>query len=503
MHELFRGHSGAHGTYRDEEFSADKNKQEIKKSARTLRVPATVELWDRHLDGDYHLGIITITERSMVWWAAVDIDDYNIDHTVLVRDITEMSLPAVVCKTKSGGAHVYMFFSEEVPAADAMQRMRDLATALGHSGCEVFPKQTRVVSEEQGLGNWINMPYFGITTGFSRCHAVKPDGLGMTLSQFIAAAQQSRITARDLQGLQFQKRNDSFEDSPPCLEHLAKKKLIKGEQNIALFSFAVLAKKKYPEAWRERIMEWSTTLCDPPHEALRIRQMITSLEKTNYNYKCHDVPCSTHCNMGLCRSRKYGIGQLNGAAVLDSISILSSEPPLFYVGLKTGDTVECDGSDLLNPRAFQILALDQVHAVLPLVKAEDWLRQVKGLVETAKIIAAPPEVGATGQLMELIERFCTDRHSAESREEILSGKPWRDGDQMVWFRLRDLTEFLERNKFKKLKDNQITDRIRRMGGRNHFFNMSGKGVNVWGVPVDQLVWTTEPIPTPTLDEGPV
>ena len=49
--ELFRGHSGGHGTYGHEEKSPGKLKSEIKKTAKTLRQPPTVELWEEHLEG--------------------------------------------------------------------------------------------------------------------------------------------------------------------------------------------------------------------------------------------------------------------------------------------------------------------------------------------------------------------------------------------------------------------------------------------------------------------
>lgn len=504
MHELFRGNDRAHGTYRDEEFDAEKGKQEIKKSARTVRRPPTPDLWRQHLMGEYHLGIITITDEDTVWWGAIDIDDYSVEHTDLVDMLSEMAVPGLVCKTKSGGAHVYVFFTEQLQAGEVLRRLRELSVSLGHGGCEVYPKQVRVATENEGLGNWINMPYFGIGTGQSRCHAMKPDGRGMSLEQFLTTAEQSRMSAEDFRRLQFTRKSETFGDSPPCIESLTKRKLLKGEQNSALFNYAVLARRKYPDSWREKIHEWGTLYCDPPHESVRISSMIGSLEKTDYQYKCHDVPCASHCNQPLCRTRRFGIGQGGGDISIESISILDTEPPMFYVLLKTGGTVECDSVSLLNPRAFTTLVLEQMKIVLPTLKLEAWLPQIQLAVAQATLIESPPEVGTTGQLHELIERFCTDRHAGERVEDLLTHKPWRsDEDDMVWFRLRDLTEFLERNKFSKLRISQITDRIRRMGGRHHFFNLSGKGVNVWGIPASGLAWIQGALPTPVLEEGPV
>jgi hypothetical protein len=503
MMALLSGFVGAHGTYEEEEFSEDKRKREIKRTARTLKQPVTVDLWERHLAGIYHLGVITICEDNNCHWGVVDIDDYTIQHTDLVSQLRDMAVPAIVCRTKSGGAHVYLFFSEPIPARDVMRKLRELSAALGHGGCEVFPKQTHVATEQHGLGNWLNMPYYAGDRGIT--YAVGPEGLGLSLEQFIRQAESSRIDRRQLMSMRFRRRVEGWEEAPPCLEHLAGTGVEKGAQNNALFSFGVLAKKMKPEGWERLIFEWNEQFIRPPHPAARIKELIDSLSKKSYNYKCHDAPCVSHCNMALCRTRKYGIGPGGGADIIESVSILDTEPPLFFVLLKTGGTVECGGADLLSPRTFQQLVLEQLQLVVPQYTQELWLPQVQQAVEGATKIESPPEVGLTGRLNERLEKFCTDRHSAEKKEEILLGKPWRDDEKtmMVWFRLSDFQDYLDRSKFSGLRPSQITERIKKRGGGHGFFNLSGKGVNVWGVPTASLVWTNGEIKTPDIPEAPL
>ena len=36
----------------------------------------------------------------------------------------------------------------------------EMAVALGHSGCEIFPKQDIILAERGDVGNFINLPYF-------------------------------------------------------------------------------------------------------------------------------------------------------------------------------------------------------------------------------------------------------------------------------------------------------------------------------------------------------
>ena len=502
MMELLRGFSAAHGTYSVEEYNEAKRKAEIKGSARTVRQPVTEAVWAQHISGTRRLGIITITEENTCWWGAVDIDDYEVDHTILVSKLADMNLPALVTRTKSGGAHVWLFFSEPVPARIVMPKLRELAAALGYGDCEVFPKQIRVVSEGEGFGNWLNMPYFGGDQ--AKNYGVRADGLGYSLDQWLTKAESLRMTEAQFQDVSVHVSVRGWEDAPPCLEHLAGVRVREGVQNNALFNFGVLARKMREEGWEELVLEWNRQFFVPPHPVARLTEMLKRVGKRDYNYKCHDAPCVSHCNMPLCRTRKYGIGPGGGADIIDSVSILMTEPPMFYVLLKTGGTVECDGGTLLNPRAFQEAVLVQHQIVVPQYKQEVWLPRVQQYVESAIRIDAPAEVGVTGRMWELVEQFCTDRHAAESVDEVFLGKPWRDEDEaMVWFRLRDLRDHLDRARFTSLRVAQITERIKKAGGRSHFFNVRGRGVNVWGVPVSQLSWHDGRIHTPAEPDQPL
>jgi len=46
----------------------------------------------------------------------IDIDTYPFDHLSLIKKIREEQLPLIVFRSKSGGAHVYCFIKEFVPA---------------------------------------------------------------------------------------------------------------------------------------------------------------------------------------------------------------------------------------------------------------------------------------------------------------------------------------------------------------------------------------------------
>lgn len=155
---LFAGYSKAHGLYRPEAVTSGKvgGRADYGDGAPT---PAD---WRRHLRGEAPgLGVVPLLDDSKsVRWAAIDIDDHGIDHGRLQKLIGELNLSLPVSKSKSGGAHVWAFFSEDVPAKLAQTKLTEISAALGCGGCEIFPKQLSRANKND-IGNWINMPYFG------------------------------------------------------------------------------------------------------------------------------------------------------------------------------------------------------------------------------------------------------------------------------------------------------------------------------------------------------
>jgi hypothetical protein len=164
--ELFAGNDRAHGTFNVQNNRATDGKKTGQ--ARVLREPPSVDLWQKHLDGSSGLGIIPIKDTNTCHWGAIDIDTYNLDHSALIKQVLKHKLPGVVCRSKSGGAHLFFFMTEEVPASELQPKLVSLAALLGFAGSEVFPKQQQILADRGDTGNFLNMPYFsgGLTTRY-------------------------------------------------------------------------------------------------------------------------------------------------------------------------------------------------------------------------------------------------------------------------------------------------------------------------------------------------
>ena len=76
------------------------------------------------------LGIIPITENNDCRWGCIDIDEYNFDHASLIKSIRNHNYPLIVCRSKSGGAHVFLFTKENIPASLMQSKLKEMAIIL-------------------------------------------------------------------------------------------------------------------------------------------------------------------------------------------------------------------------------------------------------------------------------------------------------------------------------------------------------------------------------------
>lgn len=495
MMALFEGYADAHGTHGDVTRSDSKGgKLEIKATASTIRQPVTVELWEQHLSGERALGIIPIRSNDTCLWGVIDVDQYSLTHSDIVQLVENNSLPLVVCRSKSGGAHMFLFMMEPVSAREMRDKLRDLASLLGFGTSEIFPKQSTVMLDRGDLGSWLNMPYFRHEE--TERYAVRRNGNAMTLPEFLDLAYNSRISAEELHGLgkkvKKQEAPDaSLDQGPPCLMHLASMGVQEGVgRNKTLFNMGILAKKKFGQRWQEVLETWNRDYMMPPLSTTEMAGLLKSLDKgKEYNYGCREYPLSAYCNSSLCRTRKFGVGGEDDFPRITNLSVLDTEPPIWFVDVD--DTrLELSTDELQNYRLFHRACMERLHTCYKSMKSDTWLKIVGDAMRNCTKVEAPAEVSNTGYFNELVEDFVMDRHRGERREDILLGKPFHDQEEgRHYFRIKDLINFLDKAGMRGYPRNRATTNIRRMGGGDHFFNIKGKGVSVFWVP-DKFV----PIP---------
>ena len=473
LHSIFHGSGRAHGSFIVENTSLGQKAQGKAKTIKTIG--ASIKHWRDHIDGKEGLGVIPIDEENAVKWGAIDIDVYSLNLEKLVLKIEEFKLPLVVCRSKSGGAHVFCFLKEKVPAADMQDKLREISAGLGYGGVEIFPKQREILVERGDIGSWLNMPYFegdeSLRYGFN------PKGKALSLTNFIAFVEERCITHKELIELKIPTLED-MKDGPPCLQVLLKQGFPKGTRNNGLFNVGVFLKKSDPENWQTEIEEYNRKYVYPPLPAQEVLTLIGTLKKKEYNYKCSDEPIKSYCNISRCRGCKFGIGGGNATPTFSSLSKLDTKPPLWFLSIND-KRLELTTEQLQNQLKFQRACMELLNMMPPKIQERAWQSLIQSLMDSGmEIIEVSEDVTIEGQFMELLESFCTDMAQANTRDEILLGKPYTE-DGKTYFRIKDLKDYLAKHRFTDMQVNQIASKLRDLKAGHKFFNIKGRGTNVW------------------------
>tara|TARA_R100001440_G_scaffold34_2_gene71 strand:- start:2423 stop:3961 length:1539 start_codon:yes stop_codon:yes gene_type:complete len=482
---IFDGLKIAYGTYKIEKQQA--NGKNTGKAA-IIREPRDTALWEGHLSGKGRgIGIIPINEDNKSVWGCVDVDQYPLDHKVLVEKIRKLKLPLVVCRSKSGGAHCFLFTTEWVDAKDMQATLQQISAALGYGGSEIFPKQIKLNLDRDDVGNFLNLPYYDAEDGLR--YAIKDDGTSATLEEFFELYENYKQTPEQLTALQVGDPEEvlPMKDGPPCLQFLLKNKISEGGRNNGLFNIGVYLRKAYPDSWESEILTYNMQYLEPPLPLSEVNIVAKQIEKKDYAYRCSDSPINAHCNKDLCQTRKHGIGAAIQGAAIANLRKYNSNPPVWFLDVN-GEPVELDTEALMSQPAFQKCCMEQLNFMPRSVSKQVWEGRIGGLMNEMRdnesaIIDVAEDASINGQFYDYLEEFCAHMQKANDKEEILLKRPWTDEESgTTLFRLKDFEAYLKRNKFFEYKTHKIAQRLRDLGGQSCVLKIKGRPVRVWEVP---------------------
>lgn len=488
----FAGLTRAHGTYAlGSDLKADA-KGKLTGPRRTVQEPVTAELWAKHLAGTYAIGVVPIREDSRASFGAIDIDVYDgLDLPALNRKVRGLGLPLIICRTKSGGAHLYLFLDEPAPAELVRGRLVEWAIALGYAGVEVFPKQVRLAREddpvEAATGNWINMPYAQAKRTLR--YALDPEtGEALSAEAFLDLADREALPgAAELEAVEVAEDDvdELFRGGPPCLQALAKGAGFGDWQNNALFNFAVYLRKRYgDEGWAEHVDQYNRRFLDPPVQSKDVVSVIKSVSKKKYSYMCKQDPICRACDRTACRGREHGVGGMPDDAGVEfgPLTKIQFKPPV-YIWEINKVRIELDSEALLNQRKLHKHILEELDVRAVMIKESTFSRIVSECLVTIGRIEVPEDATREGQLWVHLGRFCTGRATARDMDEILLGKPYADPKaETTYFQAADFLQYLQQHRVPGVTEREVWRFLRRRNAGHAFKVLKGKGVNLWTVP---------------------
>jgi hypothetical protein len=417
--DIFTGLERAHGVTKVGHSNGNGTKVQGKSFIK--RDTVTDELWQNHLQGVESLGIIPINDDNQCQWGCIDIDSYaGFDHKKLVNKIKNLDLPLIVCRSKSGGAHVFLFTDNYVTAKLMQDKLTQIKAVLGYSGSEVFPKQTELKSEDD-TGNFLNLPYFNgdDTTRY----AFNNLGEAVNLESFFELYNFTKITSEKLEELQIKRPESEFDDGPPCIESLTQNKLEDGRDRL-MYQYIIYAKKKWPENWQDKIFEFNYKYFKIPLDQKIITGKIKNNEKNDFHYKCNEEPMCNVCDKTLCRTRKFGIGQEIMFPNLTDLQIIDLEDPYYYMNVD-GQRLKLESVKHLRQQSlFQESCMVQLKFRPPTQKEKDWVFIINQLLNNAEITEPAEGLRTEDQLQNHLQEYCLNRVSLDSKEDLPRGGTW-------------------------------------------------------------------------------
>ena len=440
--------------------------------------------WDNHLDGkEPSLGIIPIRDDNTCTWGAIDIDVYKqFDHKELVKTIIDKKLPLVVCKSKSGGAHIFLFVKEPCSARDMQIKLTEIAAWIGYGGVEIFPRQIELNSK--GTGNFLNLPYNH--PEYPTRYALDDEGNALdNLALFIEHYEKKVVSNLDkvvIEKVASENNNADFKGAPPCLVTLVSQGLTEGNRNQCMFQLGVYLRQRYPDDLENKMDQYNIKYFKPPLSSKEVQTLYKQVEDKKYFYKCDDPIFAGVCEKIRCQSRKFGIGN-SAKNDIHGLKKWVSDNPMYEL-THNGKVIILTLDQLSNNGEYRKQCIAQANESPRPVAPAIWSDIVDALLKNMReedFIMLPGEVTAKGQFLDLLKSFIYNQGGAKERQDLLQGIAYED-DGYIFFRPPAFREFLKRNRFAKMSDSHQFKIFAEFGGTHTKIKINNDPVHVWKIP---------------------
>jgi hypothetical protein len=468
FYTYFSGNNRAYGEFTVTEKTNQGEK--VPGKARTITKTLKKENYEAHLSGEAGLGIVPINYNNQCRFGVIDIDDYNLDLRELNKKINLLELPLILFRSKSGGAHLYLFLRSFVNAEEVIEILKSFSALLGYSETEIFPKQK--VLKKGAVGNWINLPYFNLDK--TDRYAYSRDFKILDLYEAIKRIKEESKDISELNGFI---ESLPFQDGPPCLQRLFLRGVGRGGRNEFLFNVAIYLKQKHPDDWEEKLANVNQRLKTPITYEELTKSVINSLKKKEYFYRCENEPLKSVCSKSLCRQKEYGIENASiPSEVIGALTkiIFHAREVSWELEVNNGILQFENTADLMKHSTYQEKCMEQLNIWPRTVKQEAWRKIIEERLKEVNEVEGSEELSQFGQFKILLNRFLETANVAVTREQMLiKGKIYFDKKgTKCSFRSEDLSKFIIDNKVYTITHKKMWTFLRELNAVNKQFGIN-------------------------------
>lgn len=452
---IFEGPKTSHGRYTiDAVKSTDKKVGVNNKAVRKELKPTAIE---EHLKGIRGVQVTPINEENKCKWGCLDVDEHKMSVEKIeqiVLKIKSKGLPLIACRARSGGLHIFLFLKEFVEARIVRLKLKNIAIFLDLdlAVVEVFPKQDMVLHAEGQCGSRLSLPYFGCFTDtgtFEYAYYYCNEALvNLSLQEFLNKIETVSIDIKELKKIKAT-LPPVLEEAPPCLDTLCYKG-VESFRNNFLFNMGVYAKKKYPDTWKKFLDKANRDYCKPPKSQQEVANIIHSISKRDYNYKCSEAPIVSCCNVRTCRKRKFGIGSESGLPLDGSLTKLKTDPPLWFLTLDSGQTIMLTTEELQSQNLFQRACIQKMNIMVRTVKKQIWEEALQNILAKVEEEEAPPSTSPKEMFRNMLITFLHSFNTTDEIDNLLRGYAVKR-DNNYYFTFQAFIDYLDTKRFNEVK----------------------------------------------------
>lgn len=506
---LFTGRDSCYGVHVPDK-SPHVEGEKRKGSSYTEKTAITDEVYEEHIKGTKSIGIVPLTGDNKVWFAAIDIDVYPLDPRRFCFFFAEYSLPFTVFKSKSGGAHAFIFFAKETEARAVIQQLERTVSLLGlPKDTEIFPKQ----ASTEAIGNWINLPYFDAYNTTRYAYDDEGNPLGFEEAMELAWSRRTSVGA-----LKEALTRMPFSEAPPCLQRLYLSGLVTEEnhnRNKFLFNTCVYLKSRNPDDYEERLKAVNNSLATPMDELELERTVLHSFINGDYSYQCDEPWLADFCNKAVCAKRKFGKSSTYVSDFsFEGLRQVESDPPYYVWKINGQDMTFYSEAELRKQDRFADYCVRYLHRCPNRLKESIWieiLNKALSNIEIVKLDNGDEMLSETEILKQHLREFLMERQLAQAPGQVLMGQAYFDEDLGYCFRPTDFMGFLEYIKRYKIGGtNRLHQQLKNYGAyATKLYNpLTKKAFRVWAIhqqaleeaPCDFEGTSPAATPAPTLQE---
>lgn len=277
-----------------------------------VRRPVSLFHYRLHLEGKVRIGIYPLLSDGRTFFLALDFDGPGSRESAwrVLHFARHFHLPFVWEVSKSGDAHLWLFFSGPVSSRDA-RRVARMLLEESEARAEIFPKQDEV--PEGGMGNFIWLPLSGESVGKGRTLFIDPESLepypdqNSFLSGVRKVSEEDLARLVDMNGLNATDHRADRECGQartypghllPCAQKMLEG-VSEGCRDVVAFRLAIHLKANgYPFQKTEQLLqEWNTERNRPPLTHREITVKIRSAYLHDYTgYGCEDPLIIPFCD---------------------------------------------------------------------------------------------------------------------------------------------------------------------------------------------------------------